>query len=270
MDFSALQQGVITAIAAVASITFSIPPTAPQDEVQLRDPQIISSFNLPNETSQPQSIQNLNSLMSPLANELKMVVKEAQASEVVTVEQPPVVFTVSEPTPAPSATPKPVKIAEEEPEKAEASAKPKSVEQIKKEAASPAPSSTPTPAPTSTPAALTSSNADQLFQMTNDHRSKIGKPALEKDDRLCQIAQKRAPEVNGELKSGALHKGFKELNLPYWATENIAAYQTMEENFNFLVTDYIHKKAIESDHKYSCTACSGTSCSQIFSSFVSK
>lgn len=274
MDFSALQQGVMTAIVAVAGVTFSIPPAAPQDEVSLTHPEISSSYNLPKETAETESIQNLNSLMTPITDELKMVVKEAKASEIITVEQPPAVFTVSEPTPKPSPSAKSSSEPENESEanaKASEKSGTKDVEK-KKEESNPSPSASATPSPVPSPAAiaLTSANAAQLFQMTNDHRAKIGKPAFEKDDRLCKIAEGRAPQVKGELASGALHKGFKALNLPYWATENIAAYATMKENFNFLITDYIHKKAIESDNKYSCTACSGTSCSQVFSSFVAK
>ena len=106
--------------------------------------------------------------------------------------------------------------------------------------------------------------------MVNDHRAKLGLKAFEKDDRLCKIARDRAPQVNSELNSGTLHKGFKDLNLPYWATENIAAYQTIEENLRFWLSDYIHKKAIEGDSKFSCLACEGSSCSQVFTSFINK
>lgn len=275
MDFSALQQGVMIAVTAVASVTFSIPQEPPSNGAQLSNPEIISSYNLPQETTKPESLQNLNSITQTVAEPLKMVIKEAQASEIVTVEQPPVVFTVTQPSPKPS----PSEESEEDKEESEATeaknkekADAEKTTESKPEDKKPEASSTPipTPSPTTSPIALSSSNAEVLFQMTNDHRAKIGKPALEKEERLCKIAEGRAPQVKTELASGTLHKGFKELNLPYWATENIAAYSTMKENFNFLVTDYIHKKAIESDAKYSCTACTGTSCSQIFSSFVPK
>ena len=275
MDFSALQQGVITALTAVASVTFSIGPAAPQSEVPLANPEILESYTISAEaSSKPESLQNLNSIATPVTDQLKLVVKEVEAEEkVTTVEQPPftvkqpeVVFTVASPTPKPSAKPSAelnLKDSDSETEKSK-----KNTEEKKAE---PSPSSEPSPsASPKTDVPLNSSNAQILFDMTNDHRSKIGKPALEKEERLCKIAENRAPMVKSELASGTLHKGFKELNLPYWATENIAAYQTMKENFNFLVTDYIHKKAIESDAKYSCTACTGTSCSQIFSSFVPK
>lgn len=137
----------------------------------------------------------------------------------------------------------------------------------------PAASATSSPAPSSTPQAANvslSGNSQKMFDMVNDYRKGKGLAAFEKDSRLCEIAEKRAPQVNGELASGTLHKGFKELNLPYWATENIVAYSTLEQNLKFWLSDYIHKKAIESDAKFSCTSCSGTSCSQIFTSFVAK
>jgi uncharacterized protein YkwD len=107
--------------------------------------------------------------------------------------------------------------------------------------------------------------------MVNDHRSKLGLPVFEKEDRVCQMVASRAPQVYDEVfKDGPMHKGFKALNLPYWATENIAAYDSIEKNFDFWLRDDIHRKAIESAAKYSCVACSGTYCSQIFTSFVPK
>jgi uncharacterized protein YkwD len=113
--------------------------------------------------------------------------------------------------------------------------------------------------------------AEKLFSLVNEHRSKLGLPALEKEERVCQMVASRAPQVYDEVfKEGPMHKGFKALNLPYWATENIAAYDTIEKNFDFWLRDDIHRKAIESAAKYSCVACSGTYCSQIFTSFVPK
>lgn len=274
MDLSALHQGVMTALTAVASVTFSIGPAAPQSEVPLTNPEILQSYNLPAEaSSKPESLQNLNSITDMATDQLKLVVREVQAEEkVTTVEQPPftvkqpeVVFTVASPTPKPSVKPseKPTtQDTEDEPKESEEKSTPKPSASPKSE-----------PEPTSSPKTeipQSSSNAQILFDLTNEHRSKIGKPAFEKEERLCKIAENRAPMVKAELSNGTLHKGFKDLNLPYWATENLAAYQTMAENFRFLVTDYIHRVAIESDAKYSCTACSGTSCSQIFSSFVPK
>lgn len=114
-------------------------------------------------------------------------------------------------------------------------------------------------------------NADKIFDLVNKHRVGIGKVAFLKEDSTCKIAQDRAPQVNDELYGGKkMHSGFYSLNLPYWATENIAAYATEEQTVNWWLSDYIHKKAIESDNKYSCVACSGRYCSQVFTSFVKK
>ena len=270
MDFAPLQKGILElALGAVFAFNTSqtpVPSSTPDPNLQY--PSLIESKNLPDEQT---ALMDLNSLTKSEEVSLKLVTKEVEEEKIVTVEQPPIVFTVLAPTPKPSPSEKPEESEDEKSDEAkpETSASPKP-------SGSPKPSEKPEekkeePKPSTTPVgALSSPNAEILFTMTNDHRSKIGKPAFEKEERLCKIAEQRAPQVNGELASGALHKGFKELNLPYWATENIAAYMTMKENFNFLVTDYIHRKAIESDHKYSCTACVGTSCSQIFSSFVSK
>lgn len=136
---------------------------------------------------------------------------------------------------------------------------------------SPLVSSTPalTPIPASSNVPL-SGNSQRLFDMVNDYRKTKGLPIFEKDEKICALTEKRAPQVNDELSSGNLHKGFKELNLPYWASENIAAYLSIEENLHFWLSDYIHKKAIESDAKFSCVSCSGFSCSQIFTSFLQK
>lgn len=272
MDFSALHQGVMTALTAVASVTFAISPAAPQSEVPLTNPEILQSYNIPTSTTEStETLQNLNALTTPVTDQLKLVVREVHAEEITTVEEPPRVFTVAEPTPKPSPSVKPEEVASAEAKQKEESKDSEAKQSEEKAAEKPETKASPSPsASPKTEVNLNSSNAEILFQMTNDHRAKIGKPAFEKEERLCKIAESRAPMVKSELASGTLHKGFKELNLNYWATENIAAYQTMNENFNFLVTDYIHKKAIESDAKYSCTACTGTSCSQIFSSFVPK
>ena len=114
-----------------------------------------------------------------------------------------------------------------------------------------------------------SANGEKLFQMINDHRKTLGLASFEKDNRICLIATTRAPQIYDEVfGEGPIHQGFKSLNLPYWATENAASYETIEQNLHFWLSDTIHKKAIEGDSKYSCLECSGTSCSQIFTSFI--
>ncbi len=150
---------------------------------------------------------------------------------------------------------------------------------------SPAKSAQPTPAVSASPSAriagaatttspvakVSSLNAEKIFTMVNSHRANIGKAAFIKEDSLCRIAENRAPQIKDELYGGKkMHSGFYGLNLPYWATENIAAYSTEEQTVKWWLSDYIHKKAIESDNKYSCVACSGRYCSQVFTSFIKK
>jgi uncharacterized protein YkwD len=114
-------------------------------------------------------------------------------------------------------------------------------------------------------------SGDIIFDLVNKHRASIGKAAFQKNAELCTIASARAPQIYEELYKGkGLHTGFKALNLSYWATENIANYQSEQIMVNWWLSDSIHKKAIESDHTYSCAACSGKFCSQIFTSFVKK
>lgn len=249
MDFSSFALSIVTTL----YLTFA-PVNPPTVDPNLRYPERISSYNLSQETEILKPLQNLRTPSGE--DKLVMVVKEPEPEKLVTVDQPPVVYTVAQPPPKPSiiSETKETNVTEQTETK-------KKIEV--KETRSPEPSSIPV-------AELGSSNADKLFQMANEHRSKLGKGAFEKDDRLCKIAEERAPQVDGELSSGTLHKGFKTLNLPYWATENIAAYQTIEEDFKFWIADYIHRIAIEGDHKYSCVACVSASCSQIFTNFVSK
>lgn len=208
----------------------------------------------------------LNSSFTPISSpapdtSYKHVSKQPEVEEtiLVTVELPPVIYTVTKPLPAPI---KSRQVGEPKP----------TTMPVKKDPETPlqTPSPTPTPIPSSTTVPMGNSNSELLFQMVNEYRVTLGLKAFEKDERLCKIAQDRAPQVNNELSGGTLHKGFKDLNLPYWATENIASYLTIEENLKFWLSDYIHKKAIESDSKYSCISCFGASCSQIFTSFIEK
>jgi uncharacterized protein YkwD len=116
-----------------------------------------------------------------------------------------------------------------------------------------------------------SSMAESLMKMVNDHRASIGKSAFEKDGRLCSVAESRLPQLQNEIfGSGAMHAGLKAMNLPYWNTENIAGYSTVEQIYNFWMTDFIHRKAIESDNKYTCAACANNVCAEEFSNFEAK
>ncbi|MBI1862665.1 hypothetical protein HYS00_00940 [Candidatus Microgenomates bacterium] len=113
-------------------------------------------------------------------------------------------------------------------------------------------------------------NADKLFDMSNAHRQSIGLPAFQKDDRSCQLAASRAPEINGEVASGTMHSGLRARNLPYWNSENIITMGSEEGAFNWWIHDQIHKEAIEGNYTYSCVACSGNACAQEFTNFQAK
>lgn len=113
-------------------------------------------------------------------------------------------------------------------------------------------------------------NADKLFSMVNAYRATLNLPPYQKDERSCQLAKERAPEIAQEIASGTMHKGMYDRNLPYWNTENIITMRTEEKALNWWLNDYIHKKQIEGPYKYSCTACAGNACAQEFTDFTAK
>lgn len=139
------------------------------------------------------------------------------------------------------------------------------------------PSVTPIPTITPTPASIVSNlsssgglDANDLFSMVNAYRQSNGLPVLKTDDRACQVANERAPEVGAEIANGDMHQGLKDLNLPYWNSENIISMRTDQEAFNWWINDPIHKEAILGNYTYSCMACSGNSCAEEFTNFQAK
>jgi uncharacterized protein YkwD len=146
---------------------------------------------------------------------------------------------------------------------------------------SPTPVDTPTPVPVNTPKPTITPptnppqvtgglNADVLFSMVNSHRVSINLPAFQKEDRICSLAESRAPQVGAEIAGGHMHSGLKALNLPYWETENIISYNSNQGAFNWWMNDKIHRDAIEGNYKYSCVACSGKACAEEFTNFQPK
>lgn len=137
----------------------------------------------------------------------------------------------------------------------------------------PEPTATPPSTPTSTPAPVSSNslNADTMFSLINAHRQSMGLPAFEKEEKLCQLAASRAPELYDEIfVTGKVHAGFDARNLPYWITENMVSRPTEQEGFNWWLSSSLHRRAIEGNFKYSCGACSGNSCAQLFTSYDPK
>ncbi len=140
------------------------------------------------------------------------------------------------------------------------------------------PTATPSPKPTTQPVIQSSSNApvgslnaDTLFTLINEHRATKGLSPFEKHADLCTIAQSRAPQLYDEIfVTKNVHAGFYALNLPYWTTENMAHYDTESVIMKWWLNSTIHRNAIEGSHRYTCGACQGKSCVQLFSSFIPK
>lgn len=114
-------------------------------------------------------------------------------------------------------------------------------------------------------------NADLILELINAHRAKIGKTAFQKDGALCSLAQTRSTELYDELfVKGGLHSGLYNRNLPYWVTENAKYGSNEAGTVQWWLNSPIHRSAIEGDSVYSCGACQGTQCSQLFTSYTPK
>jgi uncharacterized protein YkwD len=147
-----------------------------------------------------------------------------------------------------------------------------------------APTVTPTPTtepqkPTDTtqapadnvPADASSLNSDVILDLINAHRAQIGKPAFLKDESLCALATTRSMELHDELFiNHNLHSGLYNRNLPYWITEDAKWGSNEAGTVNWWLNSPIHRAAIEGDYTYSCGACNGSMCSQLFTSYTPK
>ncbi len=132
---------------------------------------------------------------------------------------------------------------------------------------------TPPPPPPAAPqstANVGGLDAERLFTMSNDYRASKGLPPLQKDERSCNLAASRSPEVAGEVASGALHSGLHARALPYWNTENIISMNSEEGAFNWWLNDPIHHQAIVGNFTYSCVSCTGNNCAQEFTNYQAK
>ncbi len=165
--------------------------------------------------------------------------------------------------PLPTKTPTPTKIIQNN---------------IKGESTQAAPTVTPTimlkdevPATSSAHSAEGSLNPDRILQLINDHRKTKNLPPFEKDPALCKIAESRAPELYNEIYvTGDIHAGFRKRSFPFWITENMASYGSETANVNWWLNSPIHRSAIEGNSLFSCGACSGGSCVQLFTSYIPK
>lgn len=113
-------------------------------------------------------------------------------------------------------------------------------------------------------------NSDILFDIINSYRMSIGLPAFQKDPVICEIAKQRGPQLDYEVETGMIHAGFRALELPYWATENVKYGGNEQDMFHWWMNSSIHRQALTGDYKYSCGECFGKSCTQIFTNYVAK
>lgn len=114
-------------------------------------------------------------------------------------------------------------------------------------------------------------NSDLIFDLINAHRSNIGKTPFQKDTALCQLAEARSYELHDELfVKGGLHSGLYNRNLPYWVTEDAKYGSNEAGTVRWWLNSPIHRAAIEGNYAYSCGACQGTKCSQLFTSYTPK
>lgn len=112
-------------------------------------------------------------------------------------------------------------------------------------------------------------NADVIFELINEHRQKKSLPIFEKNDFLCKVAQDRRPQLTNEIfGTKYIHEGFYEMNLPYWITENMAFQNSEESILSWWLKSSLHRRAIEGNFTYSCGACAGDICIQLFTNFI--
>jgi uncharacterized protein YkwD len=114
-------------------------------------------------------------------------------------------------------------------------------------------------------------DSEVMFSLINSHRAELGKPPFQKDDALCSLAKTRSFELHDELfVNGNLHSGLYNRNLPYWITEDAKWGSNEAGTVNWWLHSPIHRRAIEGDYTYSCGACQGSQCSQLFTSYAPK
>ncbi len=114
-------------------------------------------------------------------------------------------------------------------------------------------------------------NADVIFNLVNQLREQAGLPAFEKEPKLCELAQARGPELYGEIfVTRSMHSGLYNRNLPYWVVENIIYSNSEQQAVNWWLGSPIHRASIYKNYKYSCTACVGNSCSELFTNYEPK
>lgn len=113
-------------------------------------------------------------------------------------------------------------------------------------------------------------NSDLILELINAHRASIGKAPFQKEAALCSLAATRSTELSGEFANGSLHSGLYNRALPYWITENAKWGSNEAGTVKWWLNSSIHRRAIEGDYTYSCGACQGSKCAQLFTSYSPK
>jgi uncharacterized protein YkwD len=141
------------------------------------------------------------------------------------------------------------------------------IEEVRIEAVESTPSSEiASPLSSSTPEPKVSPNLDPevIFNLINEKRVQAGLPPLEKESKVCELATSRTPELSAEFASGFLHRGFYARQVPYRAAENVIYMRTEQAAVNWWMNSSVHRSQLLGNYKYSCVACQGQSCTQIF------
>jgi uncharacterized protein YkwD len=109
---------------------------------------------------------------------------------------------------------------------------------------------------------------EKLLNLINQFRIKNGLTEVVKEPQLCQLAQDRSREIYSEIVvTHTMHQGLRNRNLPYRISENLIYMGSEEKALSWWINSPVHLKTLLSDNKYSCGACQGHSCSQLFTNY---
>ena len=113
-------------------------------------------------------------------------------------------------------------------------------------------------------------DTEKIFSLVNEYRAKLALPGFEKNEEVCQLAQTRSTEIVAEIQNGTLHSGLYNRPLAYWIWENAKYGSDEAGTVAWWLSSPVHHQSIVGDYKYSCVACTGSYCSELFTSFVPK
>ena len=113
-------------------------------------------------------------------------------------------------------------------------------------------------------------NADTIQDLINAFRTRAGLTPFMREDNVCSLAKIRSMELAGELANGVLHSGLYNRNLPYWIWENAKVGSDEQGTVTWWLNSPIHRSSMVGNYKYSCGACTGSYCSQLFTSYEPK